>query len=41
MGLPIVAYTDFRAPTWTLLAGTPNTDYDVDKLRDLDPSNPL
>jgi len=41
MGLPIVAYADFRSTAWSLLAGTPLTDQGVDKLTDLDPSNPL
>lgn len=41
MGLPIVSYADFRTVAWTLLAGTPLTDYGVANLTDRDPSNPL
>jgi hypothetical protein len=41
MPLPIVSWTDFRFPNWSLIAGTPLLGYDVDKLSDRDPSNPL
>jgi hypothetical protein len=41
MALPLVSYPDFLSTDWSLNVGSPLAGYDVDKLTDRDPSNPL